>query len=79
MNEFTAYKMMARTNSERKLILVWPLSQTGLMDMQVDEKYKLGKKIGSGMAPLIDKPAGSWQVQTWKEDWFQDGPSDQLD
>ena len=45
---------MASTDSERRLVLVWPLLLTGLMDMQVDGKYGLGKKIGSGMAPLTD-------------------------
>ena len=47
---------MASTDSERRLVLVWPLllALTGLMDMQVDGKYKLGKKIGSGMAHLTD-------------------------
>ena len=45
---------MASTDSERRLVLVWPLLLTGLMDMQVDGKYKLRKKIGSGMAHPTD-------------------------
>ena len=45
---------MASTDSERRLVLIWPLLLTGLMDMQVDGKYRLGKKIGSDMAPLTD-------------------------
>jgi hypothetical protein len=43
------------------------------MDLQVDGKYRLGKKIGSGMAPLTDwinGPASRLQVQTQEEDWF---------
>jgi hypothetical protein len=36
------------------LVLVWPLLPTRLMDLKVDGKYRLGKKIGSGMAPLTD-------------------------
>ena len=45
---------MASTDSERKLVLVWPILLTGWMDMQVDGKYRVGKKIGSGMVPLTD-------------------------
>jgi hypothetical protein len=39
---------MANTDSERRLVLVWPLSLTGMMDLQVDGKDRPGKKIGSG-------------------------------
>jgi hypothetical protein len=52
------------------------------MDLQVDGKYRLGKQIGSGMAPLsdwTDGPASSWQVETRKEDWFWYGPFYRLD
>ena len=45
---------MASTDSERRLVLVWPLLLTGLIDLQVDGKYRLRTKIGSGMAPLTD-------------------------
>jgi hypothetical protein len=52
------------------------------MALQVDGKYRLGKKIGSGTALLTDwtdGSASSWQVQTWKEDWFWYGPFYRLD
>ena len=49
---------MASTDSERRLVLVRPLLLTGLMDLQVDGKYRLGKKIGSGMAPLTNQTDG---------------------
>jgi hypothetical protein len=39
---------MASTDLERRLVLVWPILLTEWMDMQVDGKYRLGKKIGSG-------------------------------
>jgi hypothetical protein len=45
---------MASTDSGRRLVLVQPLLPTGLMALQVDGKYRLGKKIGSGTAPLTD-------------------------
>jgi hypothetical protein len=45
---------MAHTDSEGRLVLVWPLLPTKLMDLQVDGNYRLGKKIGSGMVPLTD-------------------------
>ena len=45
---------MESTDLERRLVLVWSLLLTGLMDMQVDGKYRLGKKIGSGMATLTE-------------------------
>jgi hypothetical protein len=51
---FWTGKLMASTDLERRLVLVWPLLLTGLMDLQVDGKYRLGKKIGSGMTPLTD-------------------------
>ena len=45
---------MASTDLERRLVLVWPLLLSGLMDLQVDGKYRLRKKTGSGMAPLTN-------------------------
>ena len=45
---------MASTDSEGRLDLVWPILLTALMDLQGDGKYRLGKKIGSGMAHLTD-------------------------
>jgi hypothetical protein len=45
---------MASTDSGRRLVLVGPLLLTGLMALQVDGKYRLGKKIGSGTAPFTD-------------------------
>jgi hypothetical protein len=45
---------MASTDSEKRLVLVWPLLATGLMALQVCGKYRLGKKIGSGTAPFTD-------------------------
>ena len=45
---------MASTDLERRLVLVQSFLLTGLMDMQVDGKYRLRKKIGSGMATLTE-------------------------
>ena len=45
---------MESTDLERRLVLEWSLLLTGLMDMQVDYKYRLGKKIGSSKASLTD-------------------------
>jgi hypothetical protein len=73
---------MASTDLERRLVLVWPPLKTGLMDLHVDGKYRLRKKIGSGMAPLTDwtdGPASSWQVETRKEHLFWYGPFYRLD
>jgi hypothetical protein len=44
---------MASTNLGR-LVLIWPLLLTRLMDLQVDGKYRLRNMIGSSMAPHTD-------------------------
>jgi hypothetical protein len=44
---------MESTDLEGRLVLGWHLLLTGLMDLQVDGKYRLGKKIGSSITLIL--------------------------